>query len=174
MEKQNPLAPFSGASVDGKLGKPIVQILTSEQATEWDAFVRHTEGGTFFHLAGWRKIFETIFGFKTHFLVAQKGKEITGVLPLVHQRSLLFGNALIAAPFCVEGGPLASDSESREALDGAAISLMKECGASYIEFRSREARHPGWVAKKDLYATFSRALTSKDEENLLARHCRAR
>jgi hypothetical protein len=38
-------------------------------------------------------------------------EQIVGILPLVHQRSRLFGNALIAAPFCVEGGPLAIDSE---------------------------------------------------------------
>src|SRR4051794_27431521 len=85
----------------------------------WDRFVFTTSGGTFFHRAGWCSIFEDVFRLKSHYLVAERGTEIVGVLPLVHQKSLLFGNAIISTPFCVEGGPLALDDEARRALDHA-------------------------------------------------------
>jgi FemAB-related protein (PEP-CTERM system-associated) len=145
-----------------------ITALTADRAGAWDAFVRTTDGGTFFHLAGWRVIFESIFGFKTHFLIAERQGVVAGVLPLVHQKSLLFGSALIAAPFCVIGGPLAADDEARTRLDEAAMALMKETGAAHIEYRTRTATRAGWAAKKNLYASFSRPLSAKDDENLLA------
>ena len=123
---------------------------------------------TFFHRAGWHRIFREIFRLKPYYLLAERGGEIVGVLPLVHQKSLLFGNALIAAPFCVEGGTLAIDIEARGALDQAAIAIMAATKASYIEYRSRKASREGWRTKGDLYATFSRSISADDNANLLA------
>jgi FemAB-related protein (PEP-CTERM system-associated) len=142
--------------------------LTDDRASEWDAFVSSSGESTFFHRAGWRTIFRDVFRLDPQFLFAERDGRIAGILPLVHQKSLLFGNALIAAPFCVEGGTLAADDEARTALDNAAIALMQEKGAASLEFRSRKATRPGWVARKDLYATFSRPLSESDDENLKA------
>lgn len=141
---------------------------SAARSVEWDAFVLSSADGTFFHRAGWHSIFRDVFRLDPQFLLAERDGRIAGVLPLVHQKSLLFGNALIAAPFCVEGGTLAADDEARTALDNAAIALMTEKGAASLEFRSRTATRPGWAAKKDLYATFSRALSESDDENLKA------
>jgi FemAB-related protein (PEP-CTERM system-associated) len=138
------------------------------RAAEWDAFVYSSVDGTFFHRAGWHDIFRDVFRLDPQFLLAERDGRIVGVLPLVHQKSLLFGNALIAAPFCVEGGTLAGDDEARAALDNAAIELMKEKGAASLEFRSRRATRAGWAARKDLYASFSRPLSQSDDENLKA------
>jgi FemAB-related protein (PEP-CTERM system-associated) len=134
----------------------------------WDAFVLAHGGGTFFHRSGWHGIFRDIFRLVPHYLIAERGAEIVGILPLVYQRSFLFGNALVAAPFCVEGGPLATDEEAEQALIASALSLQKQTGAPYIEFRSRCARQTGWSVRKDLYATFSGPLSADDKENLLA------
>jgi FemAB-related protein (PEP-CTERM system-associated) len=142
--------------------------LTDDRAPEWDAFVQTSEAGTFFHRAGWRTIFRDVFRLDPHFLFAERDSRIAGILPLVHQKSLLFGNALIAAPFCVEGGTLAADEEARTALDNAAVALMQKTGAASLEFRSRKATRPGWAVRKDLYATFSRPLSESDDENLKA------
>jgi len=157
-------APESGASTTGLRVTP----LTEGRAAQWDAFVMAAEGGTFFHRAGWQSIFRDVFRLEPHFLLAERDGAIVGVLPLAHQKSLLFGNAMIAAPFCVEGGTLAADSEARAALDAAAIALMQSRGASSLEFRSRNATREGWAVRKDLYATFSRPLSESDEENLKA------
>ena len=146
----------------------VVRPMTDGDAAAWDQFVVDVAGGTFFHLAGWREIFRNIFRLKPYYLVAECGGKIAGVLPLVHQRSVLFGNALISAPFCVEGGPLADDLEVRDALDEAASRLLQETGADYLEFRSRKASRPDWQVRRNLYADFSKPITGDEKQNLLA------
>jgi FemAB-related protein (PEP-CTERM system-associated) len=146
----------------------IVRPFEARDAEAWDAYVRAHAQGTFFHLIGWRRIFEEVFRLKTQFLLAEKDGRLVGVLPLVSQRSVLFGNALISSPFCVEGGPLSSDLDAGRALDEAAVQLMNQTGASYLEYRSHKASRPGWESRKGLYATFKRAISADDQENLLA------
>src|SRR5580765_4341106 len=119
-----------------------VRPMTDADSERWDRFVSSVDGATFFHRSGWRRIFDDIFKLRSRYLLAERDGCVVGILPIVHQKSLLFGNALIAAPFCVEGGSLAIDSEARELLDRAAIDLMNETHVSYIEFRSRKASRP--------------------------------
>jgi FemAB-related protein (PEP-CTERM system-associated) len=137
-------------------------------APAWDQFVRGNAQASFFHLIGWRKIFDDIFKLEPRYLIAERGGAIAGLLPLVHQRSFLFGSALISAPFCVEGGPVSSDSEAGAALTAAALSLQDKTSAPYVEFRSKKACHPGWTPRKDLYATFVGPISNDDKANLLA------
>jgi len=146
----------------------VIRPIADADVPAWDGFVQASRDGSFFHLAGWRDIFSRAFGLVPHYLVAERDGVIAGILPLVHQKSRLFGNALIAAPFLVEGGPLAADPETRLALDNAALELKRQTGAAYVEFRSRLASRPGWATRKGLYATFRRPLSAKDEDNLLA------
>jgi len=145
-----------------------VRSMEARDASGWDAFVQSQEAGTFFHRSAWHGIFRDIFRLEPRYLLAERGDEIAGILPLVFQKSRLFGNALVAAPFCVEGGPLASDSEVDSALVASALALQAETKAPYVEFRSRRAQHAGWTVRKDLYATFSGPLSGDDQENLKA------
>ena len=69
----------------------------------WDEFVFAHPGGTFFHLAGWRRVIERAFRHPTHYLIAERSGVITGVLPLTHVKSLLFGSSLISNAFGVRG-----------------------------------------------------------------------
>jgi len=137
-------------------------------ASRWDAFVLSHPEGSFFHRIGWRGIFQDVFHLDPHYLLAERDSEIVGVLPLVLQRSLLFGTALLSLPFCVEGGPLAVDREADAVLTAAALALQSEAKAPYLEFRSRKATRDGWTSRKDLYATFCRPLSPDDKENLQA------
>lgn len=139
-----------------------------EDNVSWDRFVMDSPSGTFFHRIGWREILENAFRLEPHYLIAERGSQIVGILPLVHQKSLLFGNALLSTPFCVEGGPLATDAAADAALTAAAVSLLHETRSSYVEFRTRKAYHSGWNARSNLYATFSGPITSDDKANLLA------
>lgn len=141
--------------------------MEEQDAHCWDQFVLSSEGGTFFHRSGWRQLFRDVFKLDPHYLVAERGTEIVGVLPLVLQRSLLFGTSLVSTPFCVEGGTLAKDAAADAALTSAAIALQKRTRAPYLEFRSRKASR-SWAVKHDLYATFSRPLSADDQENLIA------
>ena len=146
----------------------VVRAASHRDDALWEEFVLGSPQATFFHKVGWRTIFEQVLRLKTRFLIAERQGKVVGVLPLVHQKDFLSGNALISAPFCVEGGPLASDDEARSALDAAALGLMDELKASYIEFRSRKATRVNWDVRADLYATFSRPIFPDDKANLLA------
>jgi len=141
--------------------------MESRDVQRWDAFVLSHPDGSFFHRSGWEGIFRDVFRLAPRYLVAERGTDIVGVLPLVYQRSRLFGNALVAAPFCVEGGPVAADDQAANALVEAARTIQVQTNAPYIEFRSQKARQAGWTVRKDLYATFSGPLSADDKENLL-------
>jgi hypothetical protein len=65
----------------------------------WDAFVYRCPDATFFHRIGWKDVIEECFGHRTHYLVAERGDQIVGVLPLAEVKSFFFGHALVSLPF---------------------------------------------------------------------------
>lgn len=140
----------------------------------WDAFVAARPDGTFFHRAGWRRVIERAFGHRTHYLMSERDGAVTGVLPLGHVRSALFGSTLVSVPFCVYGGPLAADRESFDALVAAAAALMAPARASALEFRFLSPPPEDWLeaaawpARSDLYATFRKPIGADDAANLQA------
>ena len=144
-----------------------VRAFDPARAVAWDEFVRAQPDGTFFHLSGWNTVLERAFGHRMHYLVAESGGEIRGVLPLAQVKSRLFGNALVSTPFCVYGGILASDTEATRVLEARACTLAQELGVDYLEMRNRKRRHPGWPSK-DLYVTFRKEISDSSETNMLA------
>ena len=146
----------------------VVRELDQKTEPAWDRYVDQMPDGTFFHRSGWRSVIEQAFRHRSCYLLAERDGSITGVLPLVHLRSRLFGNTLVSVPFCVYGGPLASDKESADALVGRAVDLMRRVGADAIEFRSRRPAVAEWPARSDLYATFRKPIAADPEANLKA------
>ena len=146
----------------------VCRALESGCEAAWDAFVRASPHGTFFHLAAWRHVIERAFGHRTHYVLAESGGEIAGILPLAHVKSVLFGNTLVSTPFCVYGGPLARDPESEAALAAYAAGLMRTLGAKAVEFRSREPIGSDWLPRPPLYVTFGKTIEASDEANLKA------
>ncbi len=140
---------------------------TAADDAAWDAFVRAQPQGTFFHLSGWAGVIERSFGHRSHYLLAERDGRLEGLLPLVHQRSMLFGNALISIPFGVYGGVIAHSDEAARALVDAACALARDLGVDYLELRNREARDLDWP-KRDLYVTFRKPIEPTEEANLLA------
>ena len=143
-----------------------IELLTPEKETAWDSFVERCPEATLFHKPGWIRVIKRTFGHPTYFVAALNGNHIEGVLPLVHVRSRLFGNALISNAFCVAGGPAAATREARDALTRHAGRLLDETGADYVEFRDSPAPIDGWTRRADLYATFSRPIEGEADANL--------
>jgi FemAB-related protein (PEP-CTERM system-associated) len=144
-----------------------VRPFAPEDAARWDAFVARCPEATFFHRIGWRTIVEDVFRHRTHFLLAERGGEIVGVLPLVQIRSRLFGHSLVSLPFGVYGGPAASDGDAANALVERAADIARACGAEHLELRDRIARRPEWP-QQDLYVTFRKTLLPEVDANLQA------
>lgn len=134
----------------------------------WDTFVQQCPDATFFHLASWRRILEQSLGHRAYYLYSVRAGEVTGLLPLGHVKSLLFGNALISVPFCVYGGVVAQDQQAAHSLTEAACDLAEELNVDYLELRHRERRIPGWPCKDDLYVTFGKPIDPEPDKNLQA------
>lgn len=144
-----------------------VRALRPEDRARWDEFVLSCPEATFFHREGWKEVIERAFGHRTHFMLAESGGVIEGVLPMAEVKSLLFGHSLSSLPFCVYGGVAARTQRAREALDKAAVSLAEELRVDHLEYRTIAASHPDW-ATKDLYVTFRKTIDPDPEKNLSA------
>ena len=133
----------------------------------WDAFIFACPGATFFHRIGWREIYEDVFRHRTHYLLAERGGQIVGVLPLVQLKSLLFGHSLVSLPFAVYGGVAATDSQASAELHRMAVELGRDLGVDHLELRNVASAQPGWP-RQPLYVTFRKRLLPEVEANMLA------
>jgi len=145
----------------------VVRPFAPADAERWDAFAAVSADATFFHRLGWRAIIEDVFRHRAHYLLAERGGEIAGILPLAQVKSRLFGHALVSLPFCVYGGPAASDVVAERALVDSAVALAQTLGVDHLELRNRAAKCPDWP-RQDLYVTFRQPLLPDAEANLQA------
>jgi FemAB-related protein (PEP-CTERM system-associated) len=158
------------ATASERTAAPAIRIesLSSAGGATWDRFVDAAPHATFFHRAGWKEVIERSFGHDCHFLQAKCDDRITGILPLVHVSSRLFGNALISNAYGVYGGPIATDQASLQALNEAAVRLAGHLDVDYLEFRLRTPSLLPWARNSGLYATFRKRLAPDPETMLRA------
>ncbi len=148
-----------------------VSVLGESDGNRWDSFVTE-QGGSFYHLVGWRRIIESQLGHRSFYLVCEQAGQIRGVLPLVQVKSRLFGNALISVPFLVNGGPLSLSAEAESALIERAVDIAENLGVDRIELRS--AKVPGTIAEtndwyvQDTHVTFRKEISDNPEANMMA------
>jgi FemAB-related protein (PEP-CTERM system-associated) len=132
----------------------------------WDEFVRARPEATFFLLRGWASVHERTFGYRDCSLVATRGGDVCGVLPLHLVRNLPFGQSMISTPFGVYGGICADDSETARCLLEEARAMGQRQNVRYVEFRHLSALEG--LPVKDLYVTFRRPILPTAEENMAA------
>lgn len=143
-----------------------IKVLDEAARPAWDRFVLSAcPDATFFHLSGWKTVIARAFRQRCRYVYAVRGGEIVGVLPMVHLRSLMFGNRLVSNAFTIGGGAAAVDEEAYAALDEDLMRQAKTLGVSAIEVRRPARLHDGegWVRKSDVYANFSRALAGEED-----------
>ena len=145
----------------------MIKLLTPADCQRWDNYVMASEEASFFHLSAWQQVIQQAFDHQTYYYFYEQDGEIAGILPLVHIKSLLFGNALISNAFCVYGGIIASHSEAFEALQSQAQQLARELGVDCLEMRNRSQQHADWP-HKELYVTFRKVLDSDHDKNMAA------
>lgn len=134
----------------------------------YDAYLAKAELATPFHRRAWGEAVAAACGHSQHHLVAKRGADAVGILPLTEVRSRLFGKALISNGFAVAGGPLADDAAALSALDGEAERLARAKGVQVVEFRGVDHRHGGLARKSGIYAGFTRELSPSSDDNLKA------
>ena len=142
-----------------------MRIVVSDRPTaaEWDCYVRTHPHATVDHLWSWKEVIEGVFRQRCVYMTARRGDVISGVLPVVLFRSLLFGRACVSLPFLNYGGLLASDEESASALIERATDAARRFGASYVELRHMSPQIPGAINRQHKLA-LSRPLPASTSE----------
>jgi len=139
-------------------------------AAAWDDFIAAAPDATPFHTRAWSAAITAATGHRAHVLAARDGAgQMVGLLPLHHITSPLFGQALVAGAFAVDGGICAQDDRAHAALADAAVMLASSLGVGTIELRGGMApTAPGWHPEAGVYAGFARDLAANDAAELLA------
>ena len=139
-------------------------------AAAWDAYVAAHPAATPFHSRAWCEAVTAATGHKCHFVAARDAAgRITGMVPLHHVRSPLFGQALVGSGFAVDGGLLADDDAVAAVLADSAADIARSLGAPSVELRGGPLpTGEGWHREEGVYAGFARDLTADDEAELLA------
>jgi len=107
------------------------------QARAWDDFVEKHPECSNYHRWGWKHAIERGLRWPTFYLMAEDHGGVRGILPLVWQKSQLFGSFVTSLPFLNCGGVVAETQEAKEALVAEAVTIAKEKGAKYLELRQR-------------------------------------
>jgi FemAB-related protein (PEP-CTERM system-associated) len=101
----------------------------------WDAYVASRNEATLYHLRAWQNIAERGYGMRTHFLVAESGGRINGVLPLF--RVPRPGQAyLTSGIFGAYGAVLADDPAVERALIGHASAIAKNERLDHLHLKT--------------------------------------
>jgi len=125
----------------------IVRAQSDSDGVLWEGFVRNFSAATCYHQWNWKRVIERSFGWPTYYLLAMDNGRVAGLLPLVWQKSLLFGSFLTSLPFLNAGGILADSKEAGSALLEEGIAIAGRVGAASIEFRHRERHELGLPVK---------------------------
>lgn len=125
----------------------LVYAKSDSDAARWEEFVRGDTSATCYHRWGWKRVVERSFGWPAYYLMAVEQNRVRGLLPLVWQKSALFGSFLTSLPYFNAGGILADSKEVERLLLDEAIGIARSVGAASIELRHRENRQLGLPAK---------------------------
>ncbi len=136
----------------------------------WDAFVARHPAATPFHSRAWCEAVSAATGHRCYPLAAHDAAgQMTGLLPLHHIRSPIFGQALVASGFAVDGGICADTAAAAAALAAAATQHAAQLGVDAVELRGGPPpQGDGWRLEEGIYAGFARDLAADDDAELLA------
>jgi len=155
--------PESGLAAEPEL---VLRAGLSSEDDRRDAYVRAHPRGTFFHLAGWRRVIERVHGHDPVDLCAWRGERLVGLLPMMLCRGFFGSRQLISMPYATYGGPLGDDADVERLLVERARILAQELAVGHLELRCME--DPGLdLVPNALYCTFLRELP-RDPEGVLA------
>ena len=86
------------------------------EAQLWEQFVENHAECSNYHRWGWKQVIENSFHWPTYYLMLEEANSIRGILPLVWQRSRMFGSFLTSLPFLNCGGVVAETKATKDAL----------------------------------------------------------
>ena len=141
-----------------------------DEAARLEAFVAADPAGTPFHRPAWLGAVATGTANRATALLAERGGELVGYLPLIEAHSPLFGRVLVSSGFAVGGGVLATTPRAAAALLQAVPELAARRGCPAAELRGGPLpeRAAGWQIDDHTHCTFAASLAADDEAQLAA------
>jgi FemAB-related protein (PEP-CTERM system-associated) len=109
----------------------IVREIRRGEEDRWDEFVSSCQTSTPQHLYAWKQVMEETLNSETHYLLAEEKGNITGVLPLIHVKSLITGHYITSLP----GGLCTEDVETAGTLLEHAKEFVRATNARYLILR---------------------------------------
>lgn len=122
----------------------------SRPSPQWDAYVGSKPEASLYLMSGWSLLAQEVFGHTPYFIEARDAAgTLRGVLPVVRQKSLIFGTFMTSVPFFNYGGAVADDEQTVRQLMERACDLAREQSCSYLEFRDARPRPGDWRVRTD-------------------------
>jgi FemAB-related protein (PEP-CTERM system-associated) len=110
--------------------------LTTDLARRWDDFADRHPGASLYHRTRWVMFASEVFGFESAWITGESTTgELFGLLPMIRQRSRLFGERWVSLPYFNYGGPLALDDATAGALIRKAGEHARQTGVRRLEIR---------------------------------------
>ncbi|OYW87457.1 MAG: FemAB [Sphingobium sp. 32-64-5] len=154
------------------LARPMIVALADladeGQTAQLDRWICAQPGSTPFHRPAWIGAVAKGCRQRALMLVARRDEAIAGVLPLNLIASRLFGRALVSSGFAVDGGILAEDAATAQALADECWRLARLHRCPTAELRGGHLPDAGWMHKSGAYLGFARPLERDDDAQLLA------
>ena len=107
----------------------------NSDASPWDDYIAVHKNGLAYHFFAWKQALEKSYSFKCPYFIAEKGRQIYGVLPTVHVHLPLSKGNLVSLPYCDVGGILADSPEIAETLLNYAYQYSLEHKIPNMEIR---------------------------------------
>jgi FemAB-related protein (PEP-CTERM system-associated) len=120
-----------------------------DDADRWNEYGDRHRAGCVYHRFEWAGLFHRVYGSTPVYLLAERGTEVAGILPMVQLSSPVFGRIYSSMPFFGHGGMLVDDESIAEALAAEAARLARRSRAKYIELRHLEEHALGWHERRD-------------------------
>jgi FemAB-related protein (PEP-CTERM system-associated) len=112
-----------------------VSLAAEGDQAAWDAYVLAHPDAVGYHEWAWRGVFERAFGHTCFYLIARRGSDIAGILPLVEIRSFLFGRTMTSLPFLNFRRRAVDSADAAQALLDEAATLARDRKCRHVELR---------------------------------------
>lgn len=137
-----------------------VEALGPANQAAWDAYVHTAADGLPLQLSGWAKVLARTYGYENLFLLARRGQQVAGVLPLFVVPSRLTGRRAMTLP----GGLCAADEQVATALLAQGWELAGARGLSRLVVQdSRQVWTAAQTSASD-HVTWRVPLQAAEEE----------
>lgn len=137
------------AAAEATPGATRIEIV-ERASDDWDPFVLNDPHASLYHLSGWPEMAREVFGHRALYVEARDAAgTLTGILPVIQQKSWVLGNFATSLAFFNYGGALTADSDLAESMMRQAAQAAERLGCRYLEFRDSQARSGPWVQRTD-------------------------